>query len=231
MTEVISDRAAINRENSLKSTGPITEAGKKVSSLNALRHGLTGQTVVMPSEDLAEYLRFTRELQDDFKPVGALEFQLSQSLADDAWRLNRAKAIENNLLTMSLNHHIEPIEGEHPEIRDALAVADALREQTKALATLSMHQNRIARAFDRTLAQLRQIQAERRERERVELAEASRAYQNYVRQSKTPFDPAEYGFVLPIAEIEQHAKRDRLVRNGWLAPAPSSTAAKMTNLK
>jgi hypothetical protein len=39
------DRAAINRENSLKSTGPITDAGKKVSSLNALRHGLTGQTL------------------------------------------------------------------------------------------------------------------------------------------------------------------------------------------
>jgi hypothetical protein len=180
------DRAAINRENSLKSTGPITEAGKKVSSLNALRHGLTGQTILMPSEDLAEYLRFTRELQDDFKPVGALEFQLSQSLADDAWRLNRAKALENNLLTMSLNRKIEPIEVEHPEVRDALAVAEALREQTKALATLSMHQNRIARAFDRTLAQLRQIQAERRERERQDLAEAAAPIKTMSEKPKHP---------------------------------------------
>jgi hypothetical protein len=219
------DRAAINRENSLKSTGPITEGGKKVSSLNALRHGLTGQTVVMPSEDLAEYQRFTQNMHDDMKPMGALEIQLAQSLADDAWRLNRAKAIETNLLTMPLNHKSESIDVEHPEVRDALAVAQALREQTKALATLSMHQNRIARAFDRTLAQLRQIQAERRERERVELSEASRAYQNHVRQTKAPFVPAEYGFVFPIAEIHQHAKREWLVRHGWLEPATARSAA------
>ena len=45
--------ASINRENAQHSTGPKTEAGKQKSSLNALRHGLTGQTVVMPAEDLA----------------------------------------------------------------------------------------------------------------------------------------------------------------------------------
>jgi hypothetical protein len=113
----------------------------------------------------------------------------------------------------------------NPEVRDALAVAEALREQTKALATLSMHQNRIAGAFDRTLAQLRQVQAERRERERRELAEASRAYQNHAGKSKTPFIPAEYGFVLPIAQIELQAKRDRLVHNGWPTPISTPTAA------
>ena len=49
------NRAEINRENAQHSTGPKTEAGKKQSSLNALRHGLTGQIVVMPTEDLAAY--------------------------------------------------------------------------------------------------------------------------------------------------------------------------------
>ena len=34
-------------------TGPRTEAGKKRTRFNALRHGLTGQIVVMPAEDLA----------------------------------------------------------------------------------------------------------------------------------------------------------------------------------
>ena len=219
------DRAAINRENAQKSTGPITEAGKKVSSLNALRHGLTGQIVVMPSEDLAEYRRFTQKMHDDMKPEGALEVQLAQSLADDAWRLNRAKALENNLLTMSLNRKVESIDVENPEVRDALAVADALREQTKALATLSMHQNRIARAFDRTLAQLRQIQAERRERERVERDQAMRAYQNHIRQTKAPFVPADYGFVFSLAEIQLWAKRDWIVKHGWLAPGVAKSAA------
>ena len=46
-------RTEINRANSQHSTGPKTAAGKQRSSLNALRHGLTGQIVVMPTEDLA----------------------------------------------------------------------------------------------------------------------------------------------------------------------------------
>jgi len=59
------DRAAINRENSLKSTGPKTEAGKQISSLNALRHGLTSQVVIMPNEDLEAYHRFTESFHND----------------------------------------------------------------------------------------------------------------------------------------------------------------------
>jgi hypothetical protein len=119
---------------------------------------------VTPSEDLAEYQRFAQNMHDDMKLVGALEIQLAQCFAGDAWRLNRAKALENNLRTISSNRKIESIDVEYPEVRDALAVAESLRKQTKALATLSMHQNRIARAFGRTLAQLRLIQAEPRER-------------------------------------------------------------------
>ena len=42
-------RAAVNKANAQKSTGPRTAAGKQRSSLNALRHGLTGQTIVLPT--------------------------------------------------------------------------------------------------------------------------------------------------------------------------------------
>src|SRR6266481_2901055 len=45
---------ARNRANASHSTGPKTEAGKKRSSLNAYRHGLTGQTIILPAEDLDE---------------------------------------------------------------------------------------------------------------------------------------------------------------------------------
>jgi len=40
-----------------KPTGPRTAAGKQRSSLNALRHGLTGHIVVLPTEDQAAYQR------------------------------------------------------------------------------------------------------------------------------------------------------------------------------
>jgi hypothetical protein len=41
-----------NCRNAQQSTGLRTEAGKKTSSLNALRHGITSRVVVLPSEDL-----------------------------------------------------------------------------------------------------------------------------------------------------------------------------------
>jgi hypothetical protein len=49
-------RAAVNKENAQHSTGPRTRAGKLRSSLNALTHGLTGRTVLLPSEDPAALL-------------------------------------------------------------------------------------------------------------------------------------------------------------------------------
>jgi hypothetical protein len=43
-----SNRAEINRANARHSTGPRTEAGKKRSSLNALRHGITAKPSSCP---------------------------------------------------------------------------------------------------------------------------------------------------------------------------------------
>ena len=93
------DRAQINRNNSRHSTGPRTEAGKQRSSLNALRHGLTGQIVVMPAEDLESYQHHIQSFVDEYHPQGPTETQLVQSLADAAWRLNRVSVLETNLLT------------------------------------------------------------------------------------------------------------------------------------
>jgi hypothetical protein len=47
-----------NRRNALRSTGPKTEAGKQVSRCNALRHGLTAETVVAALEDAEDYKAF-----------------------------------------------------------------------------------------------------------------------------------------------------------------------------
>ena len=121
-----SGRAITNRANSQHSTGPRSDAGKKRSSLNALRHGLTSQIIVMPEEDLNAYQRHARTFFDDLKPKGAVEQQLVQSLADTAWRLNRIPALEANVLTLDMHAHTGSIdleidkESHHAEVRAAL---------------------------------------------------------------------------------------------------------------
>src|SRR5580698_3776138 len=96
------NRIETNRANAQHSTGPKTEAGKQRSSLNALRHGLTGQIVVMPTEDLAAYQSHLKSFEDEYAPEGATEANLVQALADTSWRLNRVAALETNLLILGI---------------------------------------------------------------------------------------------------------------------------------
>src|SRR5882762_214797 len=143
------NRAETNRENARKSTCPRTEAGKQRCSLNALRHGLTGQTVVLPSDDLAAYKRHCQEFLDQYQPNNKLETHLTQTIADLSWRLNRIAAIETNMLTVGITEQSNSVDTENDPVRTAFAMAKAFREQSQALANLSMYEHRLSNRFDK----------------------------------------------------------------------------------
>jgi hypothetical protein len=87
-----------NRRNALKSTGPKTELGKQHSRYNAVRHGLTAETVVQFLEDEQDYKAFELSVTADFDARTAVERELVLRLAGLLWRLRRATAIETGLL-------------------------------------------------------------------------------------------------------------------------------------
>ena len=86
--------AQISRNNALKSTGPITHSGRAISSLNAVKTGLTGRTVLLHSDDAAVYQQHIAAYQNEYTPVGLREQELVQSLADTQWRLQRIPGLE-----------------------------------------------------------------------------------------------------------------------------------------
>ena len=110
-----SDRAAINRANSQHSTGPRTEAGKKRSSQNALRHGLTARTAVLASEDQEAYESHHRQFENEYQPATPTESHLVQQLADTAWRLNRIPLLEADILNRALRCSPAREQGDSPE--------------------------------------------------------------------------------------------------------------------
>jgi hypothetical protein len=120
----------INRANAQNSTGPKTEEGKQRSSLNALRHGLTGQIVVMPGEDLAAYQLHLKSFNEEYLPKSTTESTLVQVLAETAWRLHRVASLETNLLTLGITHPTN-CAGAPEQIQDALAIASALEKQCR----------------------------------------------------------------------------------------------------
>jgi uncharacterized membrane protein len=70
-----------NRQNARHSTGPRTESGKRRSRRNAIRHGLTAETVIDSLEDAADYKAFERAIKSDYSPQTAIEDQLVTRLA------------------------------------------------------------------------------------------------------------------------------------------------------
>ena len=86
-----------NRRNALKSTGPTTPEGKERSRCNALRHGLTAETVIAAIEDAEDYQAFEAAVIADYDAESAVERELVLRLASVLWRLRRATGIETAL--------------------------------------------------------------------------------------------------------------------------------------
>jgi hypothetical protein len=189
------DRAAVNRLNSRHSTGPRTPAGKIRSALNALTHGLTGKTVLLPTEDPAAHQRHTQEFFDEYQPHGPTEKQLVQELIDTSWRLNRVPALEAEILTRAANPPT-------PEAAIQFDIVDA----HLAIDKLALYSHRLSRQFHKTLDQLRDLQAERRTKEERDLKRAA-ALLEMDKHKGIPYDPAQDGFVFSNEQIETYSHR------------------------
>jgi hypothetical protein len=150
-----------NRRNAQQSTGPRTEIGRKTSSLNALRHGLTARVVVLPSEDLAAYKTFSDEYLASLAPDTFPERQCAQTIIDTQWRLNRVRSIEEGMLALGHQSPEGQIDYGHPEIHAALTAAAVWRDHSQAFVNLSMHEQRLYRILTAATKTLDEMTAKR----------------------------------------------------------------------
>ena len=93
-----------NRCNAGKSTGPITQEGKLQSRCNAVRRGLTAETVIGALEDAEDYKAFEAAIIADYDAQSAVERELVLRLASLLWRLRRATTIETGLFAIEAEH-------------------------------------------------------------------------------------------------------------------------------
>jgi hypothetical protein len=93
-----------NRRNARKSTGPVTPEGKQRSRCNAVRHGLTAETVIGALEDAEDYKAFEAAVIADYDAQSAVERELVLRLASLLWRLRRATTMETGLFDIQANH-------------------------------------------------------------------------------------------------------------------------------
>src|ERR1700744_5024576 len=154
-TESASSNAASSTPN--QSTGPRTQEGKTRSAMNALRHGLTGRTVVMPHEDMDQYHIFCRRLFQTLAPETPLEEQYAQTFCDTQWRLNRARSLEDAILALGHSEEAGEIETEHVQVHAVLTAARVFRDDFKPFLNLSLYEPRLQRTLDKTLRDLQAL--------------------------------------------------------------------------
>jgi hypothetical protein len=155
-----------NQANTTHSTGPATAAGKATSRLNATRHGLTSQVACMAWEDRDAFNQFCASLVADYRPEGTAETHLAQAIAEDNWRLNRARAIEFNIFALGGSAPSDTtdsaVDSDNAQIETALAQAMTFRDEGKSFALITLYEQRIHRTLQRNIDRLRQMQTERR---------------------------------------------------------------------
>jgi hypothetical protein len=207
--------------------GPRTPEGQARSKMNALRHGLSGRIVVLPYEDMGLFLKFSQDFVDSLNPATPLESELAQTVADGYWRLKRFRTVEEGMLAMGHYESEGDFDAENEEIHSAFTAAKAFRANSQAFVNLSIYEQRIHRGIEKSMKQLREVQAERKALKQAELAEVLRLrdYHEMMNSAcstiatrsasgelipaklKQRYDPVVDGFVYASAEIEVEAHR------------------------
>src|ERR1700719_2805866 len=130
-----------NRRNARKSTGPITQEGKRQSRCNAVRHGLTAETVIGALEDAQDYQAFEAAIVADYDAQSAVERELVLRLASLLWRLRRATAMETGLFEMQADQLREFRQARqvHPDSRKIVYAMFARADQIDCTADRAPH--------------------------------------------------------------------------------------------
>jgi hypothetical protein len=149
-------RAARNRANAQHSTGPRSNSGKKASSFNAIKHNLTGQSLILQPDEFEAYDRLTKALREELEPKTEMERQTVQKIIDTNFRLNRIAGLENNMLNFGLwENQAETQSDERLDVMKAQTLA--WMERAKSFDLLGRYESRLAKqllAFTRELERL-----------------------------------------------------------------------------
>ncbi len=181
--ELISE---INRANAQKSTGPRSLPGKQRSKLNAVKHNLSGQHLILQETELAAYNRMAFAMFEDLNPKNEPERQIAQKIIDINFRLNRLTAIENNLFNFSLTQN-ETDAAHDDRIEVMAAQTRAWTERAGYFDTLGRYEHRLSRQLLKYQEEFERMQAARKHQE------FANRNQSAEEKEQDRFDPASFG--------------------------------------
>lgn len=207
---------AANRANAQKSTGPRTPEGKDTARLNATRHRITQQVMVMPASEMQPYLDFNKEQHQAWAAANAIERQLVQTIIDTQWRLNLARNLEFSLFAENYDNSEGVFITDNPALEAAMLAPRTLSAKLEELKLISLYEQRHNRTLEKTMKHLEEMQARRKEREQKEMSEASRIARVFKMKAE-PYDPAADGFVFSATAFDRFEARAAHLHEAYVA--------------
>jgi hypothetical protein len=206
---------AANRANAQLSRGPVTPAGKAAVRLNAVKTGLTGRTVLLPSDDSAEYEQHMRAYEAELAPVGQRETDLVRSIAETAWRLRRIPQLECGIYALGAGMFEEQFQDHETAV--AWHMIQTLTQLTyeKELRNLHLQESRLARRREKELAELRGLQQERTRQKEETAAVAQNGFEFSTPLATAAASPPTTDFTPQPANISQGTMNKELPQNGF----------------
>ncbi len=178
------------------STGPKTLEGKARCRLNAYRHGLTGQLNIQSPDEQQAYENHSNITLAGLAPSGDFERALAQSIADDLWRLNRARTIESGMFALGTRHG--DADTGVPQVDEAFAQTHTWARESRNLQLLTIYEQRIQRSVDKNLNRLEALRTRREETAKEDMRQAKLLYQLAQAEGR-PYQPEAYFSTAPIA--------------------------------
>ncbi len=191
-----------------KTTGPASEAGRATSSLNALKTGLTGRTILLPSDDVAAYQAHLARFEAQWKPATDPERALLQSIVDTEWRLLRIPSLESGIYALGRLELAGEFQDHSASGRQALIDTKIFLTYQRQLNNLSIQENRLRRQRDKDVERLEQLQSEREQSDRDLAEQREKALHQAALALETakkegvPFVPAANGFEFSTDELD-----------------------------
>jgi hypothetical protein len=206
----ISDaRRAANRANGQFSTGPTSAEGKAKSSMNAVKTGLTGRTVLLPTDDALAYQQQLDRHFAELSPATDKEKSLVQTIADTEWRLLRIAPLEAGLYAVGRRKLADLFPDEKdPNNRQALIDAEVFMTFRRDFSNLALQERRLRNHLEKDTAQLQTLQKDRNDKHAADLKRALALYKS-TRKLGVAFEAAFFGFVFSVEELEQQIRREQ----------------------
>ena len=154
-------KAEANRQNALKSTGPKTPEGKTAIRLNAVKHGLLAEEILLPGEDEDALRKLGERLRTELQPVGELENMLVDRIISAHWRLRRVGRVEAGIFTYQYYATFSAAR-EMEANTTTLGIAFVKdTNESNAFSKLSRYETAVERSLFKALHELQRLQAAR----------------------------------------------------------------------